>query len=156
MGVATPLLAAFIAIDIGGFWFLAWRARESIPAIPASLLVGLAITGLYYLAASFVFPDEPEAGIDLDTHFDRNKRMVLGLVLLCNLLAHAFRLLIVNVARLGLDNPIGIGSLAVYFVLLAFAALVPSRKLSSAALLLLIALYLWDAVMSTLVSPVGS
>ena len=156
LGLATPLLAAFLAIDIGGFWFLAWRARDFIPPLPASLLVGLVITGLYYFAATWVFPDEADSGADLNAHFDLNKRAVLGMVLLCNVLAHGFRLLVAGPARLGFNSPITLATLAIYFALLTFAALAPRRWQSSVALSLLIALYVWDAAVSTTVTPIGA
>jgi hypothetical protein len=86
LGWLTPLLGMFVMLDLTGFWLLAWAARDAIPANYLALLCALAVTGLYYLAASLVFPDEPSEWPDLDAHYFAHKRQVIGGVLLCNLL----------------------------------------------------------------------
>ena len=49
-GRLTPLLGVFVMLDITGFWSIAWQARDVVPPTYAALVVGLAITGLYYIA----------------------------------------------------------------------------------------------------------
>jgi hypothetical protein len=62
------------------------RTRELVPAGFTTLLAALAFTATYYLAASLVFPRDPEKHEDLDQHSFRNRRFVLGIVLVCNVL----------------------------------------------------------------------
>lgn len=149
IGWLTPALAVFLLLDIAGFWFIAWRARDAIPATPASLLLGLTVTSLYYLAASWVFPDEPPEGADFDGHFQENKRSVLLLVLLCNLIAHGVRIAMIDPASLDL----GWGMLAAYFSLLLVAAFVVNRNIVLAALGLLIVLYLMEGIGTAFAPP---
>ena len=85
VGFLTPLLGIFVMVDITSFWAAGWRARDYLPASFATLLFGLAFTATYYLAASLVFPREPERWSDLDDHYFRHRRTVLGIVLGCNL-----------------------------------------------------------------------
>jgi len=149
LGWLTPALAVFLLLDIAGFWFIVWRAREAIPATPASLLLSLIVTGLYYLAASWVFPHEPPEGSDFDAHFQENKRSILLLVLLCNLIAHGVRVILVDPRELEL----GWWMLAAYFLLLLGAAFVRNRKVALSALGLLIALYLMEGVGTAFAPP---
>ena len=48
------------------------------------LFGGFIVTALYFVAASLVFPDDLEAWDDLDAHFDKQRRLVLGGIFLCN------------------------------------------------------------------------
>lgn len=86
IGWLTPLLGILVMIDLTSFWRAAWRARELIPADFAVLLAALAFTATYYFAAALVFPRQPERWKDLDGHYFRNRRMVLGIVLSANVL----------------------------------------------------------------------
>ena len=60
------------------------RARSSARASAAAGL--LAIVGVYHLAASLIFPDEPEQWPDFDDWYDRQKRMVIGGLLIRRML----------------------------------------------------------------------
>lgn|SRR5688500_7030103 len=149
LGWLTPALALFLLLDIAGFWFIAWRARDGIPAIPASLLLGLIVTSLYFIAASWVFPHEPPGGADFDAHFHENKRSVLLLVLACNLIAHAARAVVVDIDQLEVRWVF----LAAYFVLLLTAAFVRGKTENLIALGLLIAMYVLEGVGSGFAPP---
>ena len=89
IGWLTPLLGLFVMVDLTSFWSIAWQARESIPASFAVLLLGLAITGVYYFAASLVFPDKPEEWPDFDAWAALHKHQVLGGIFVCNAIATA-------------------------------------------------------------------
>lgn len=149
LGWLTPALAVFLLLDIAGFWFIVWRARDVIPATPASLLLALIVTSLYYLAASWVFPHEPAEGTDYDAHFQENKRSILLLVVLCNLIAHGVRTALIDTRAL----QVGWGMLATYFVLLLVAAFVRSRKVALGALGLLILLYVGEGIGTAFAPP---
>jgi hypothetical protein len=44
----------------------------------------LVMVGIYYLAATLIFPDSPEEGPDVDDWYDRQKRLVVGGLLVAN------------------------------------------------------------------------
>ena len=93
IGWLTPLIGLFVLVDLTSFWNIAWQNRESIPANFATLLLGLAVTGLYYFSASMVFPEKPEEWPDFDAWAARHKRQVMGGILACNLIGTAAVLL---------------------------------------------------------------
>jgi hypothetical protein len=84
VGWLTPLLGAWVMLDVAAFWGIAWELRELLTNLWPSLLVGVVMSGIYYLAAALVFPDDPRMHPDLDEHYWRNKRWVIGLVLICD------------------------------------------------------------------------
>ena len=89
VGWLSPLLALLIAFDLTSFWMVAWQIRESIPVNFISLMVGLFIFGIYYLIAQLAFPDDLELWPDLDAYYWRHKRLLLGGMYACNLVALA-------------------------------------------------------------------
>lgn len=82
IGWPTALLGLFVSCDVVTFWMYGWALREMIPINWPTLFGGFVVTAIYYVAASLVFPDGDMA--DLDEHFDRHYRTVLGAVLVCN------------------------------------------------------------------------
>jgi hypothetical protein len=87
IGWLTPLLGLFVIMDLTSFWTGAWDLRQSLEPSYRLLLIGVAVAGLYFLAASLVFPDEPERWPDFDAFYFAHRRQVLGAVWLCNLVA---------------------------------------------------------------------
>ncbi|WP_303762546.1 hypothetical protein [Sphingobium yanoikuyae] len=84
IGWLTPLLGLFVLLDLTSFWGSAYIMRDQMDASYLTLVVVLAIVGVYHLAASLIFPDEPEQWPDFDDWYDRQKRMVIGGLLLAN------------------------------------------------------------------------
>jgi hypothetical protein len=84
IGWLTPLLGLFVIADLTSFWLDAYDARDWLQANYLTLLAVLVIVGIYYLAASLIFPEDPEAWPDFDDHYDRQNRMVLGGMLAAN------------------------------------------------------------------------
>lgn len=85
-GLLTPLLAVFAAVDVTTFWYQAWIIFRPAPFNMALLMLGLLIAGLFYIAATLVFPRDEDRIEDLDTHFWRNKRTILLLLLSANVI----------------------------------------------------------------------
>jgi len=81
IGWLTPMLGAFVLLDVTTYWWALWIDRESVPITPLTLVIGTAFAGAYYLAAYLVFPDDLKRHADLDTHFMRVRRIVLGMAL---------------------------------------------------------------------------
>jgi hypothetical protein len=84
IGWLTPLLGVLVMLDLTSFWMLAWDAREQIGANYTTLVSVLAMVGIYYLAATLIFPDEPEEWPDFDDWYDKQNRLVIGGLLAAN------------------------------------------------------------------------
>ncbi|WHO37841.1 hypothetical protein PMI04_014865 [Sphingobium sp. AP49] len=84
IGWLTPLLGLFVLLDLTSFWLTAFEERDAMGADYLTLVAVLAIVGVYYLAATLIFPDDPEQWPDFDDWYDRHKRMVIGGLLAAN------------------------------------------------------------------------
>lgn len=92
IGWLTPLLGAFVILDLLSFWQAAWVNRTIVGVSGESLLAVTAFASAYYLAAYLVFPRNAESVADFDTHFFRVRRIVIGVMfvlLLCQLAWYA-------------------------------------------------------------------
>lgn len=87
VGWLTPLLGLFVILDLTSFWGTAYNLRNQMDATYLTLAVVLAIVGVYYMAASLIFPDAPEEWPDFDLWYDRQNRMVIGGLLFANILS---------------------------------------------------------------------
>lgn len=85
IGWLTPLLGILVVLDLTSFWLLAWDARDQISADYLTLVAVLAMVGIYYLAATLIFPDEPEEWPDFDHWYDKQNRMVIAGLLTANI-----------------------------------------------------------------------
>ncbi len=84
IGWLTPLLGLLVMADLTSFWLVAWDARAQIDANYATLAGVLAMVGIYYLAATLIFPDRPEEWPDFDDWYDRHNGFVVGGLLAAN------------------------------------------------------------------------
>ena len=135
LGWLTPLLGLLVMFDLGAFWALAWAIRDAIPANYLTLMVAMVVTGLYFLSATLVFPDDASQWPDLDDYYFAHRRQVLGGILVSKVLARG--------AQFAL-GAVGLSYLAAFvlFVVLTVALmLVPGRRASLAVLLLFLSLY---------------
>jgi len=89
IGWMSPLLGAIVAFDITSFWALAWGVHDQIPMRIFVLFCALVLAGIYYLVAKLTFPDDLGEWRDLDAYYFEHKRIVVGGIILCNLLAQA-------------------------------------------------------------------
>jgi hypothetical protein len=81
IGWLTPMLGAFVLLDLTTYWYVLWVERESIPITLFTLILGTALAAAYYLASYLIFPDDLKRYADLDLHFMRVRRIVLGIAL---------------------------------------------------------------------------
>jgi hypothetical protein len=86
IGWQTPLLGLVVTLDLISFWLGAWEDRAAITVDFAPLVYSALIAGIYYAAASLVFPDEPRQWPDLDDWFERHKAQVALGIFAANLL----------------------------------------------------------------------
>lgn len=137
IGWSTALLGTLVACDVVTFWMFGWSMRERITPTWPMIFAGFLVTGIYYLAASLIFPANPDE--DHEQHFAENYRLVLGGFLLCNLALLGWVISIVGVDRLfGLREFVITWSLAPVTLL---AMILRDRRVVLACITWLIALY---------------
>ena len=90
IGWLLPLLGLIVGLDVISFWTVAWEFRNFMPAHALALIGGFVVTGIYYLVAGLVFPDDPAEWPDYDMYYFEHRRFVAGGVICCNLLAMSF------------------------------------------------------------------
>lgn len=144
IGWLTPLLGIVVMLDIASFWSAAWLIRGSIKAEYAYLLGGLIVTGVYFLAASIVFPRHGESEIDYDRHYFEHRRQVFGALLFCNVAAFAGVIAVLSADSYWLELCIFVP----YCVALLVAIVSADRRVNIAMLLALTALDLVAAIFS--------
>ena len=143
LGVLTPMLSVFLLYDIATFWITAYRMRDALPVHIASLVGGIAVTGLYYFAAVLVWPDEGEPEWDdLDGWMLAHKRQVLLSVFAANVMSFASAQWLAP-ASFHFDAG-QYALLGAYFLALVAAAFAPGRRTTLAVLAVLLGLYAAD------------
>ena len=155
LGWLTPLLAVFVMLDLTSFWESGWAARKFVTPQYGDLLIGLVMCSLYYIAASIIFPGEfgegrsELHGADFDEHYIEHRRQVLGAIIVCDLMQIA-PIVVIRFhdlpTRFWFENAIQFGGLATCIVS-------RSKRTNIAVLAVLIALYLFTAVMSFIQPP---
>jgi hypothetical protein len=82
IGLLTPLLAAFVLIDVAGYWLFAWSLRDLLHVRWRTVFIGLTVAMIYYFSASMIFPRSEGEWKNLDEHYWARKRLAIGGVLL--------------------------------------------------------------------------
>lgn len=151
IGWKTPMLAVFVALDIATFWDAAWMNFSSAPYSYGLLIAGLLVATVYFVATSLIFPEPDDEVQDLDAHFWANKRAIMLLLVLANLMMLAGTVAVNLPKNSGLQVAISYGfNLAIYLVLVIPAALTRRAWLFAVTVGLHIALYLFLAGLSIL------
>lgn len=144
IGWPTALLGLFVSCDVVTFWMYGWAVRDLLPLSWPVLFGGFVVTALYFVAASLVFPDDPGEWDDLNAHFDKHRRKVIGGVFLCNVALAA------TVAWLdGMPAPTSLRIFIIawsFFPVALLAIAVKDRRVVVGCLTWLIALYPLSAV----------
>jgi hypothetical protein len=150
VGWLVPLLGLLVIMDQTAFWLHAYALREAIPLTFLSLLGVLLVVGGYYLLATFVFPDEPDAWPDFDDYYLRINRIVIGGIVLINfaVIGAAAALQAGGAVIVEAETRGPIADVALVLALPTTIALffVKSKRANLALLILLNALVLVDAV----------
>ncbi|MXP09462.1 hypothetical protein [Pseudoblastomonas halimionae] len=141
IGWLTPLFAIFVMLDLMSFWVFAWVVRDLISLTPGTLLGILAFASAYYLAARLVFPTDPADFHDLDTHYFRVRRTVIGILIALVFVQWAF-LMTIPAFREVILRPYSIATTVVLLVLMGAAMWLKSVRGNAIILALLIARYL--------------
>lgn len=155
-GWLTPLMGTFVALDVATFWNQAWVFFRSAPYNHFLFILGLAVAGIYYVAASVTFPRLSAEGqtetINLDQHFWRHRRLVFGCVVLANLVMVALvvGLMSVNADFAALGTPQVWIRFAIFFVGMLLLTFAPWRRWVVAILTLMLLHSLWTVVTSAI------
>lgn len=149
LGWLTPMLAVFVMLDLTSFWESGWATRKFLTPQYGMLLIGLVMCGLYYVAASIIFPGEFGDRDDFDEHYMEHRRQVLGAIMICDLM-QILPIAIIRFhdvpARFWFENALQFGALLTGIVS-------RSKRINIALLGALIALFLFTAVMSFIQPP---
>ncbi len=143
LGWLTPMLGTIVMLDLTTFWSVAWVVRDRIPPTLLALVIGLIVSGIYYFAASLVFPREMDGAADLDDHYMARRREVLGAVIGSNLVVF---IALYGLLRLPLTPDSFIAE--AFAIPMAVAILSKSKRVNAAALavtLLIYAFYIFAA-----------
>ncbi len=139
IGWPTSLLGLVVSCDVVTFWMYGWSLRDLIPVTWPTLFGAFVVAAIYYLSASLVFPDDPEDWADLDRHFDRHRRKVLGGILAANI-----ALLATTIALTGMPGAGSLRTIVVswsFFPVSLLAILARDRRVVVACLWWLLLLY---------------
>ena len=149
VGWLTPMLATFLALDVATFWNQAWSTNQNAPFSLALLILGVTSAGLFYIAATLVFPRQIEEGEDLTAHYWRHRRLVLSLVAVANLLNLGLGTVLEYATAPDWFWP-GILQMAGFAAVMFAAAFLPRGRIAVACLILVLAInvasVVWDAV----------
>jgi hypothetical protein len=144
LGWLTPMLAVFVMLDLTSLWVGGWATRKFLTPQYGMLLIGLVMCGLYYIAASIIFPGEFGDRDDFDEHYIEHRRQVLGAILICDLMQIG-PIAIIRFhdvpTRFWFENALQFGALLTGIVS-------RSKRINIAVLAVLIAIYVYAAVMS--------
>lgn len=77
-----------------------WLLPEVLPVSWPVMFGGFMVTAAAYVSASLIFPKDAADLEDIDSQFERNRALVIGVLLSCNL-----ALLFAIIALVGLDDP---------------------------------------------------
>ena len=93
IGFLLPLLILVVLGPLSTFWLDIYQAQNQIPFNLATVLVVLLFIGSYYVVASLLWPEHPEAWADLDDYYFAHRKFVvlalLGLSFVQSLLLSA-------------------------------------------------------------------
>lgn len=152
VGVLVPLLASLMLLDLANFWMSAYLRLQDYKLSYAVLVISMLISGLYYIAASVVFPRDFAAEPDLDAFYMRHRRLVVGILAAAGVTA--FELLPMlsakgRAAKLAAwTDPAQVWAPLLFFVACAVIALSKDKRVNIAALIVLIAPYLYGFALS--------
>lgn len=158
IGWLTPLLGLFVILDLTSFWGVAYDVRDQLRANYPTMVAVLAIVGTYYLAATQIFPDDPEEWPDFDAYYDRHNRIVLVGMLAANVGSMIGQAVLEGISpspEIEMSNDLwsalyGIGAL-LFLAALTALMIVKSRRWNVALLTVLIVLLLVTSSIETLV-----
>lgn len=133
IGWLTPLLGLFVMLDLLSFWSAAWTVRDMISVNGATLMAIMLFASSYYMAAHLVFPDAIPRDGDLDPHYFRVRRIVVGVLFVLLIVQLGFYLSQPTLA-MRLASPVPL-LLTALLVALMIAACIAKSKIANGVIL---------------------
>jgi hypothetical protein len=90
VGYLTPLLAAFLLLDMSRFWLALWNRQEISSLGPTALASVLCVTLPYVFATTIMFPADPGEWESLDDYYLAHSRPIFLALLASKIAAYAF------------------------------------------------------------------
>ncbi|HEX9965949.1 MAG TPA: hypothetical protein VGB04_13320 [Allosphingosinicella sp.] len=118
IGWLTPLLAAFLLLDISRFWLGLWSRQEIAAMGPLALASVLCVALPYVFVTTIMFPSEPDDWASLDEYYASNSRSIFVVLLFSKIAAY-----VSDLALFGWDPAPG-DAPGIALVLAPFAVLV--------------------------------
>lgn len=145
----TTGLGLLVCLDLMTFWKVLYDLQTLIPANVLSLYFGFAVMGVYYWAASMIFPAAGDPVADLDDHYFAVRRKVIGAVIGCNLAVYAMVSFLFGAPlwQLGPEGMSGTREIAWFLSLSVALMLVRSKRASAALLSAILISYIASAVL---------
>lgn len=141
VGWLTPLFATFVMLDLISFWLFAWLIRDLL-FVNAPTVTGItAFAASYYFAARLVFPSDPESFTDLDVHFYRVRRIVMGILIALVIVQWTYLVSQAGLANLA-NNPGTIGLTVLLLALMTATMVTKNDRFNILILCALIIRYL--------------
>ena len=85
IGWLTPMLGLFLLLDLTTLWVNAWTGLRTIQVAYGPFMAAMGVAGVYFFAASMVFPKTASDWPSLDDYYAKHYRLVIGGVLIANL-----------------------------------------------------------------------
>lgn len=146
VGYLTPLLAAFLLLDMCRFWLALWT-RQEIAALDAVALASvLCVTLPYVFATTIMFPAVPGDWDSLDDYYVTHSRAVFVSLLIAKIAGYAFDAVLFGWQPRWADAP-GIALVLLPILLLAWLR---SARVHRVGLIFLV---LWSAFVFVAVNP---
>jgi hypothetical protein len=136
IGWLTPLLAAFLLLDISRFWLGLWDRQEIALMGPVALASVLCVALPYVFVTTIMFPSDPDDWASLDEYYASHSRSIFAVLLFSKISAYVSDLALFGWHPAFRDVP------GVALLLAPFGALVlwRSPRVHRALLCLLVAL----------------
>ena len=141
IGWLTPLLGAFVMLDLLSFWQAAWTVRDIVAVSGRSLMAITVFASAYYLAARLAFPREVDDQPDFDGHFFRVRRIVIGIMLallLCQIAWYAS----IPALAVHLTHPLSMGLTIILAALMIAAMALRGQRWCQLTMAALVARYI--------------
>lgn len=138
VGYVTPLLAAFLLLDLSRFWLGLWGKQEIAMMGPLALASGLCVALPYVFATSIMFPQDADEWPSQDAYYSAHSRPLYVALFASKVAAYGSDFLLFG------WKPAWVDVIGIAIILAPFAVLIRSRsiKVHLATLIFLVA---WSA-----------
>ncbi|ALL14693.1 hypothetical protein [Caulobacter henricii] len=141
IGRLTPMLAVVVLFDVAAAWISTWTGLSDVRVAHGPFFAALIVAGLYFFAASMVFPKDAGEWPSLDDYFMHHRRAVLGSLLAANVGVVTIEAAIAGRWMAVIDHFTRTGpASALWWLVLALLLVVPGRRVQGGGLAVLIAI----------------